>query len=512
MDLVYLIGPSVLIVVVLVAALLDRWSVPIILIAMGTGILFGSDVLNIWAFSDFGLANQIANIALVFILFHGGFSTRREDFRAVALPAGGMATWGVALTALATFLVLWGVLRWPLEIAALIAVIISSTDAAATFSILRRQSLPKNLTSTVKIESGANDPMAILLTLALVQAFTTGDAKWYAMVGIFFWKFVGGLVLGWVLANAALWLYNSARIRDRGHYYVLSIGVILLIYGVAELAATSGMLAVFIAGFVMGNRPFVYKQGTGNFSSALATVSDIIMFVLLGLLVAPRGWSDIWLQGILLFAVLTFVARPLAVFLGTMGMGIKRRKRVFIAWAGLRGAVPIVLATYPMAAGMPEGQDIFDLVFFAVILSILVQGSTIGLVAKWLGLSVPQRPEPMYNLELITMAPSDLDLIVIDLPGPRGVRGPEVHDLKLPQGAVITLVTRPGTDVVVPKGSTALLGWDQVTVLARAKDEPEVRAALLEPFYSIPRPTQPTPTEPSADATCEDAADHKGAE
>jgi len=482
MDLVYLIGPSLLVVVVLVAALLDRWSVPVILVAMGTGILFGSDVLKVWSFSDFGMANQIANIALVFILFHGGFSTKRDDFKAVALPAGGLATWGVALTAVVTFLVLWGVFGWPLEIAALIAVIISSTDAAATFSILRRQSLRQDLTSTVKIESGANDPMAILLTLAMVQAFTTGDAKWHVMVALFAWQFIGGIALGWILARAALWLYNSARIRDRGHYYVLSIGIILLIYGLAELAATSGMLAVFIAGFIMGNRPFVYKQGTGNFSSALATVSGIILFVLLGLLVAPRQWSELWLQGIVLFCVLTFIARPFAVIVGTIGMGIERRNRAFITWAGLRGAVPIVLATYPMAAGMPLGQDIFDLVFFAVILSILIQGSTIGLVAKWLGLSVQQRPEPMYNIELITMAPSDLDLIVVDLPGPQGVRGPEVHDLTLPQGAVITLITRPGADVVVPKGSTALLGWDQVTVLAHAKDESAVRAALLDPF------------------------------
>ncbi len=482
MDLIYLVAPTLLILVVLVAALLDRWSVPVIIVALGAGIIFGSDVLQVVDFSDFELASNIANLALVFILFQGGFGTRREDFRAVALPAGGLATWGVILTSLVTFGLLRGVLGWSTEIALLLAVIISSTDAAATFSILRRQPLPPKLGSTVEIESGANDPMAILLTLAAVQAFTTGDAQWYVVVPLFLWKFAGGIVLGWVLARLALWLYNSVGVRDRGHYYVLSIGVILLIYGLTEVAQASGMLAVFVAGFVMGNSTFVYKQGVANFSSALSTVADIMMFVLLGLLVAPRQWSEMWLEGLTLFLVLTFIARPIAVAVGTLGMGLPRNERVFIAWAGLRGAVPIVLATYPMAAGMDVGQQIFDLVFFAVILSVLIQGSTLGPVARWLGLIAPQRPTPLYNLELITMASSDLDLIVVDLPGPEGFKGLQIQQLDLPPGAVITLITRRGHDVVIPKGSTHLQGWDQVTVLAHARDEGAVRDALLAGF------------------------------
>lgn len=481
MDAVYLLTPLILIAVVLVAALLDRWSVPVILIALGAGIVFGSDVLGLWHFSDVVLTNRVANIALVFILFQGGFRTRGDDFKAVALAAGGLATWGVVLTAAATFVTLWGVLGWPLETAALLAVVISSTDAAATFSILRRQALPAKLSSTVQIESAANDPMAILLTLATIEAFTSGDARWYVVLVLFLWKFAAGIALGWLLARAALWLFNRLSPQDRGHYYVLSLGVMLLIYGLAESAQASGMLAVFIAGYVMGNRPFIHKQGVTNFSSALSTIADIGMFVLMGLLVAPRQWADLWPEGIVLFVVLTVVARPAAVWMGTAGMGLGWRNKVFISWAGLRGAVPIVLATYPLARGMPMGQEVFNLVFFAVILSILVQGSTLGPVARWLGLSSPQRPRPLYNLELVTMARSDLDLMVVDLPDPRGAPGPRLRDLKLPPGAVITLVTR-GKGVVVPKGNTRLEGWDQVTVLARAADEPGVRAALLDPF------------------------------
>jgi cell volume regulation protein A len=283
MNEIYIIGPLILIAVVLVAALLDRWSVPVILIALGAGIVFGSDVLNLWDFSDVALTSQIANVALIFILFQGGFSTQRKQFKSVALVAGGLATWGVILTALTTFVVLWGILRWPVEKAVLLAVIISSTDAAATFSILRRQSLPPRLSSTLEIESAANDPMAILLTTAAIQAFTVGNAEWH-MVGLaFVWKFFSGIAVGWLLGHAATWLFNRLRPQDRGHYYVLLLGIVLLIYGLAELTRSSAMLAVFIAGYVMGNRPFVHKQGVANFSTAVSTVADTSMFVMMGL-------------------------------------------------------------------------------------------------------------------------------------------------------------------------------------------------------------------------------------
>jgi len=478
MSELYVVGPVILITVVLIAALLDRWSVPVILIALAAGILFGSDVLNLWNFDNARLTNQIANMALIFILFQGGFSTRRDDFRTVAFVAGGLATWGVLLTSLTTFLVLWGILQWPFEKALLLAVIISSTDAAATFSILRRQALPPRLASTVRIESAANDPMAILLTLAAVEALTGGGSQWYLMVLAFVWKFSAGIAIGWVLGVAAVWMFNRLQPQDRGHYYVLSLGVALLVYGLGELAQSSAMLAVFMAGYVMGNRPFVHKQGVANFTSAISTVADTSMFVLMGLLVSPRQWGNLWFEGIVLFAVLTFIARPVAVWMGTMGMGLNHRYRLFISWAGLRGAVPIILAIYPMSAGMAIGQEIFNLVFFAVILSVAIQGSTLDMVARWLRLATRSRPKPLYSLELITMAPSDMDLIVVDMPGSQGAPGLRICDLKLPAGSVITLITR-GKDVVVPKGSTRLLGWDQITVLGHARDEAAVREALL---------------------------------
>lgn len=483
MSTIYIVGPTLLITVVLAAVWLDRWSVPVILIALGAGILFGSDVLNVWHFDDIELTNQVANFALVLILFHGGFSTRKSNFKAVALPAGGMATWGVALTAVASFCVLYVLFGWSFDKAILLAAIISSTDAAATFSILRRQPLPEKLSSTVEVESAANDPMAILLTVAVIETLSFGSSALPLTALHFFWQLTAAPLLAWVLARAALWMFNHLSPQDRGHYYVLTLGVALLVFGLAQLIGSSGMLAVFIAGYVMGNHPFVHKQGVANFSAALSTVANIGMFVLLGIQVFPHQWGEIWFEGILLFLVLTFVARPFAVWIGTVGMRLGWKDKVFISWAGLRGAVPIVLATYPTAAGIVVGEEVFNLVFFAVLLSVALQGSTLGILARWLKLTIPARPRPLFNLELVTMAASDLDMIVVDLPGPQGVLGPTIAALRLPSGAVIALITRGG-ELVVPKGSTQLQGWDQVTVLAHAWEEEAIRSALLGAFPS----------------------------
>ncbi len=481
MDILYTIGPLLLIAVVLAAVWLDRWSVPVILVALGAGILFGSDVLDLWDFGNVSLTNRAANFALVFILFNGGFHTQRRQFRAVALPAGGLATWGVICTALFTFGTLHYGLKWGLEESLLLAVIISSTDAAAIFSILRRQPLPPKLSATVEIESAANDPMAILLTVVAIEALQTGSAQWPLIAVTFVWKFTAAPVIGWLLARVSLWLFDTLRPQERGHYYVLSLGLILLIYGIAELLGASGMLAVFIAGYVMGNTSFVHKQGVTNFLGGLSAIANIGMFTLMGLLVFPHQWATLWQKGLILFLVLTFLSRPLAVWLGTIGMKLGWRNKLFISWAGLRGAVPIVLAIYPSAAGMESGQEIFNLVFFAVLLSVLVQGSTLGVVARMLKLAIPARPTPPCSLELITMTESDLELFTIDMPDPQGAPGPVIGQLRLPPGTVITLITREN-DVVVPKGSTQLLGWDQVTVLAHAKDEEEIRTIILAAF------------------------------
>lgn len=484
MSVPYLIVPLMLLAVVLAAVWLNRWSVPVILVALGAGILFGSDALNLWAFDDTLLANAVANMALVFILLHGGFITKRSCFRSVALPAGGLATWGVVLTSVILFCCLrWG-MGWTFQNALLIAAIIASTDAAASFSILRRQSLPSRLSSTLEIESAANDPMAILLTTVAVASLASGETFGASSVLLLLWQFTIAPAIGYLIGRGAVLLNNLLVPEERGYYYILFLATGLLSFGLTELVRGSGMLAVFTTGFVMGNRTFVHKQGVLNFSEALSTIANIGMFVMLGLLVFPRQWSEVWLEGTLLFLLVTFVARPLAVFIGTIGMKLGWKSRVFISWAGLRGAVPIVLATYPAAAGITGADDIFNLVFFAVLLSILLQGSTLGVIAKWLKLSTPARPKPLVNLELITMAHSDYTLIVFDIPAAEDVKGPRIRDLKLPEGAVIALISR-GNNIILPKGNTRLEPWDQISIMAHRPDADAVRIALANPFTEI---------------------------
>ena len=280
----------------------------------------------------------------------------------------------------------------------LLAVIISSTDAAATFSILRRQSLPPKLSSILEIESAANDPMAILLTMAAIQALTAGEARWYGIAAAFVWKFFAGIGFGWILGHAAIWLFNRLKPQDRGHYYVLSLGVVMLIYGLADLGRSSAMLAVSVAGYIMGNRPFVHKQGVTNCFRPFDHLrhrhvrSD-------GSLVYPRQWSACGWKASRLFRCWPWCP-------GRRGMAGHAGHEVEpeappVHFVGPAWAVPIILATYPMAPAWKSGGK-FNLVFLRSSCR-WRSGSTLGLVARWPAASW-SRPQPLYNLELVTMA------------------------------------------------------------------------------------------------------------
>jgi cell volume regulation protein A len=546
-NIIYLAIPLILLSVVVSAVHLDKKSVPVILVALFAGIVFGGDGFKFWQFSDMNLTNNLANLALVFVLFHGGFCTKKEHLKQVALPAIGLASWGVVLTAIFTFICLHFILGWDRNLSILLSVIISSTDAAAIFSILRKQSLKTKLASTIEIESAANDPMAILLTLIAVQALSSNaDLNFYSFAGEFLWKFLAGPVIGFVIAKAVVKLINQLIPQENSYYYIILLCTALFTYGFTETLRASGMLAVFTAGVVMGNLQFVHKQGVYNFSSAISTIANILLFVLLGVLVSPHNWlkEGLFLKGVLLFIFLSFVSRPAAVFLGTIGMRIPFSERLFTAWSGLRGAVPIVLATYPIAYNIDNGMEIFNLVFFAVLLSLIVQGSSLGKVASLLKLSSPSRPEPPYSLEFFTKNNMEIgqkiNVFTVALPDPEGCKGPMIKELKLPENTLLLMITRrqkvpilfrktqkilsllnknsmkhgeeakmlvdKAQEIIIkinekkyfhrddneeeydvwqvlpPRGDTVLLGWDQVTVLSKVEDEEKVRAVLLSSF------------------------------
>ena len=549
-ETVYLVLPLILLFIIISAVHLDRRSIPVILVALFAGIIFGKDGLKFWHFDNVVLAKELANLALVFILFHGGFSTKKENLRVAALPAIGLATWGVILTSVFIFVCLHFLLGWDKSISMLVSVIISSTDAPAVFSILRKQALSHKLESTIEVESAANDPMAILLTVMVIQAMSEiGDLSYTVFAGLFFWKFIAGAILGLIAAKCAARLINMLTPQENAYYYILLICTPLFTYGLAEIFHASGILAAFTAGIVLGNIQFVHKQGVYNFSYAVSTIANVLLLVLLGVLAEPSTWfaegsylsGYLCINAILLFFFLTFIARPAAVFLGTIGMGIQLKEKIFIAWSGLRGAVPISLAAYPAAAGISSGSEIFNLVFFAVLLSIAIQGASLGKLTKWLKLSTDSRPDPPYYLEFITKDDMEsgqrLTVFTVDLPDPEGVKGPVIRNLRLPENALLLMITRrqkvsvmfkktqkilsmlnersirnceearelasKAHDVILkinekklnnkgelsyiwmvlpPKGDTVLHGWDQITILSKVEDKDEIEEILLESF------------------------------
>jgi cell volume regulation protein A len=550
-NIIFLAIPMILLIVVISAVFLDKKSIPVILVALFAGIVFGKDGLKFWDFDDMVYANQLANLALVFVLFHGGFTTKKFNLKMVALPAIGLATWGVVLTAVFTFICLHLLLGWDRNLSLLLSVIISSTDAAAIFSILRKKPLGHKLSSTIEIESAANDPMAILLTLVMVQTLSSGeDISFLSLALKFMWKFASAPIIGYIIARSVVWLINKLTPQETGYYHIIMLSTALFTYGLTETLNASGILAVFTAGIVMGNMPFVHKRGVYNFSSSISQISNILLFVLLGVLVEPNRWfqDNLFLKGVLLFIFLSFAARPAAVFLGTIGMRLPVKEKLFMSWAGLRGAVPIVLATYPTAYGMENGMEIFNMVFFVVLLSLMFQGSSLGKIAKLLKLSTVSRPEPPYSLEFFTKnnmeAAQKLTVFTIGMPDPEGCEGPAIKTLKLPESTLLLMIARRqkvpklfketqkiinilnertikyGEEakelvekaqeiilqinekryfhkdeneeesdiwhVLPPKGDTILRGWDQVTILAKVGDQDKVIEEIKEHFGKPP--------------------------
>jgi len=306
------------------------------------------------------------------------------------------------------------------------------------------------------------------------------EGAWWTVGLDFLWKLVGGMGLGLGVGWLGMRLFRLLHHVDRGYFYVLLVGIILLSFGVAELVHSSGLLATFFAGLVLGNAKIPFRQGLETFLDALSTIANVGLFVLLGLLVFPKEFATIWPQGVALFLILTFVARPAAVLVSTLVGGFRWRDRAFLSWAGVRGAVPIVLATYPAAAGIEGGREIFNLVFFAVLLSVLIQGTTVGRLADWLGLSLKAKTKPRQAMELVTFTDSELELCELVVEATAGTKV-RVSDLDLPKGTTITMVNR-NEHIIAPRGSTEVEAGDVLYVLLRSADRDAVVERLAAAF------------------------------
>jgi len=368
-----------------VSRLADRIRLPGLLLFLALGMAVGDDGLAWVHFGDPHLAQNLGVVALIVILFEGGFSSSPALLRRVLAPAALLATVGVAVTALVAGAVATWLLHVPLATGLLVGSVVASTDAAAVFSVLRHARVPERLTALLETESGGNDPMAVLLTVGLIAThrggITAGD--WIAFGTR---QLVGGLVVGLVLG----WLGSILLIRTAAGSSsatpLVGLATAAACYGVAAWGGASGFLAVFVGGVVLGSVAPAAASATKDFQAGLASLAQLGLFLLLGLLVFPSQLGAVAWQALAIAAVLVFVARPIAVAISLAAFRPGWREIAFVSWAGLRGAVPIVLATFPLTAGHPNGDLVFDVVFFVVLVSVLVQGSTVSAAARRLGL------------------------------------------------------------------------------------------------------------------------------
>ena len=363
-------------------------GIPGLLIFIGIGMLAGSDGIVRIQFYDARMTNYIGTVALAFILFAGGLDTRWRDVRPVLAGGSLLATLGVVLTALFLFLPAYYVLRLELPVALLLGVIVSSTDAPAVFMIMRTQKaeLRDNLRPLLEFESAGNDPMAVLLSLGALAWLQNSDFAAAGLAKMFVLQLVVGFAAGCGLGWLAGVLLKKICICYFGLYTVFGVGFVLLTFGVAQLLGGSGFLAVYVAGIIIGNRPFTYRRNLIRFHDSLAWIAQVGMFLLLGLLVNPRELPSVMPMGLLAAFFLIFFSRPAAVFICLWRSCFGWKEKLFVGWAGLKGAVPIILATYPLMIGFPDSQYLFNLIFFLVIGSVLLQGKTLPWLAARLDL------------------------------------------------------------------------------------------------------------------------------
>jgi potassium/hydrogen antiporter len=396
LEQVMLIAGAFLVLSVLMSKATGRLGVPALLVFMGIGMLAGSDGPGGIHFDDAGLARGLGIVALAFILFGGGMNTPWQTVKPVWRSALSLSTLGVAITTGIVGVFGYLVVGLPLYVSLLLGAIMAATDAAAVFGLIGGQNmrLRPDVQGVLELESGTNDPTAVFLTLSFTALAIDPSLSVIAFLPKYLIQMAVGAGVGLIVGKAASWMLNHLRLPVEGMYSVLSIAAVLLAYGGAEIAHGNGFLAVYLAGIVYGHGQSRRRKGLRKFMDGVAWLMQIVMFLTLGLLVFPSRLPSVAIAGILTALVLMFVARPLAVFVGLVFSGFGWRAQTLVAWAGLRGAVPIVLATFPLLAGVKNASYLFDIVFFVVLTSALLQGTTLPWVARWQDQAEPPAQTP----------------------------------------------------------------------------------------------------------------------
>jgi cell volume regulation protein A len=489
-----LVAGAMLAAGLLASLVATRVRLPALLLFLGVGMLAGSEGIGGIEFSDYELARSIGIVALALILFEGGLTSGIIEIRPVLRTAVSLALVGTLITALVCGLAVKWLFGFSTLESLLLGSVVASTDGAATFALLRGSTLKRRLARTLEGEAGFNDPVAILLVLGFIDwiqvpGYGIGDmlVLFVRQLGI---GLAAGAGVGWLAVRAL----RGLRLDSAGLYPVASLAVAALAFGSADVLHGSGFLAVYIAGLCLGSAPIPAKLTITAFHDGLAWVAQMALFLTLGLLVFPSRLGDVAVEGLILALVIVLVARPLAVFIATAWSGLRASEKAVLSAAGLRGAVPVVLATFPVIHRVPGSTEFFNIVFFAVLVSTVVQGAGFEPLARWLGAtsSEPALPRPLA--EAGTIRGLGAEVLEYEIAEDDAIAGAFVRDLALPREAVVNVIVR-GDEAIPPRGSTRLHARDRLHVLLRQETADEVRGLLGRwaggPIGPPPRPRRP---------------------
>ncbi|MBX2929429.1 MAG: potassium/proton antiporter [Saprospiraceae bacterium] len=468
---ILLVGSILLFISIVVGKTSYRFGVPTLVLFLAIGMLAGSDGIGGIRFDDPKAAQFIGIVSLNFILFSGGLDTNWSYVKPILWQGLTLSTLGVVLTAVSLGVFVWYITDFTIYESLLLGSIVSSTDAAAVFSILRSKSLAlkANLRPTLELESGSNDPMAYVLTIAFLGLVVNQNLSIYSLIPLFFQQMILGGLAGFLFGRLSKIIINRIKLDFEGLYPVLVIALMFVTFSATDFVGGNGFLAVYICAVYLGNQDLIHKKTILKMFDGLAWLMQIVLFLTLGLLVYPTQIIPVIGIGLLISLFLIFVARPLSVFISLLPFKMKNRRRFYISWVGLRGAVPIVFATYPLLAGIEKANMIFNVVFFISLTSVLIQGTTLTLLAKWLHVALPEKVKRLAPTDAFLSEHPKTVMQEIEISSDAFAAGKKIVDLGFPKTAIIAMIKR-GNKYITPNGSTVIAENDVLIVLSDTQE------------------------------------------
>lgn len=469
---ILLVGSLLLFVSIIVGKTSYKFGVPTLILFLAIGMLAGSDGIGGIRFDDPKIAQFIGIVSLNFILFSGGLDTNWTSVKPILREGIVLSTLGVLLTALSLGTFVWYVTDFTIYESMLLGSIVSSTDAAAVFSILRSKSLAlkNNLRQTLELESGSNDPMAYVLTIAFLTLVIHQDQTLASIIPLFLQQMILGGIAGLAFGKLSKFIINKIKLDFEGLYPVLVITLMFITFSATDFVGGNGFLAIYICSVYLGNQDLIHKKTILKMYDGLAWLMQIVLFLTLGLLVYPSQIIPYLEIGILISLFLIIVARPLSVFLSLIFFKMKLKSRFYISWIGLRGAVPIVFATYPLLAGIDKANMIFNIVFFISVTSVLIQGTTLSIVAKWLNVALPEKAKPISETDKFISEIPKSAMNEIKVSSDCYAVNKRIVDLAFPKNAIIAMIKR-NDKFITPNGSTIIESNDILLVLADSQED-----------------------------------------